>query len=394
MKKIAVISVARSDYGILRPILRALQTEEECDLQLIVGGAHLDAAFGSSIDEINADQMPIFAFVPVSASADDGQSAAEAFGNGVSGFCKALNRLKPDIVVVLGDRFEMFAAATACVFLDLPLAHIHGGELTFGAMDDVFRHSITKMAHLHFTSTVEYARRVHQLGEEPWRITVSGAPGLDNLREISLLSRDEMQLKFGKKIADNPLVVTFHPVTRELAEVKSQGKAVVDALIESGFDAIITAPNADPGGRALFEIFRVAVEENSQLQMVENLGTQGYFSLMTLACAMVGNSSSGIIEAASFGLPVVNIGSRQEGRVSPQNVVHCKCEKLSIEDAIRIVTSDDFRKKNCTQPNPYGDGNAAARIVRVLMDTPIDLRLMKKQFIDVAMTQNDCIYQK
>lgn len=383
MRKIAVVSVSRSDYGLLRPLLLALQQHPGCQLQLVVAGMHLDPSFGDSLQEIVKDQIKISAKVPLSAKGDQGQDAAKAFGLGVAALGQELGALHPDLLVLLGDRYEMFAAATAAVFLGIPLAHIHGGELTLGAIDDVFRHSMTKMAHLHFVSTQQYADRVAQLGEERWRITVSGAPGLDNLRQVQLLSAESLEKRFGLCLAEKPLLVTFHPVTTEPQAVVIQGHTLLAALLRSGHPAIVTAPNADPGGRALREIFRDAAHRNPRIQLIDNLGTEGYFSLMNLALAMVGNSSSGIIEAASFSLPVVDIGNRQEGRIRPDNVLHCSCEEEAILDAIKQATSKSFRQAIRGMSNPYGDGRATDRILEVLLTVPLE-KLPKKQFVDMA----------
>lgn len=382
MRKIAVITVGRSDYGILRPLLNKLLKEQGVELQLIAGGMHFHDRQGATIREIIADGIPVAAEIRIPVGSDDASGMGVTFSEGIRKFGEAFEVLQPDLVVVLGDRFEMFAAATAAVFAQKPLAHLHGGELTLGAIDDVLRHSITKMSHLHFASADLHAQRIMQMGEEPWRVHISGALAIDNLHHLKLLSSRELQQQLGIDFEGAPLVVTFHPPTLEEIDLEEVGRNLIASLLATKKTAVITAPNADPGGELLHRIFSKAVEENSKLHFVENLGTLKYFSLMKCAAAMIGNSSSGILESASFNLPVVNIGSRQEGRFQSANVINCGNSRKQMDEAISTALSKDFMNSLGTLVNPYGSGNAADSITEVLMSTPLDSRLRHKKFVD------------
>lgn len=384
MKRIGVITVARSDYGILMPLLRAISAEPSLQLSLIVGGMHLAPEFGRTIDMIIADGFSPAASVEMLLSSDTPLGTAKSIGIGVMGFADTYARVKPDILVAMGDRFEMHAAVLAALPFNIPIAHIHGGEVTEGAMDDSLRHGITKIAHLHFAATQQYADRVIRMGEEPWRVTVSGAPSLDNLKQTPTLSAAEMFDRFHISVEPRPLLVTFHPVTRELENTGAQIDALLHAIERTNEPVIFTLPNADPGGRLVADRIRSFIATHERAQIVENLGTQGYFSLMSFAAAMVGNSSSGIIEAASFGLPVVNVGARQAGRTRPANVIDVS-EDLNvgkISDAIHFAISQPFRTSIEGIVNPYGDGNASDVIVRKLRETQIDSVLLRKRFHD------------
>jgi UDP-hydrolysing UDP-N-acetyl-D-glucosamine 2-epimerase len=347
-------------------------------LQLIAAGMHFHVRQGSSLREIQEDGIAVAAEVLIPETV-----ITEAFAEAVKGMGGAYQRLIPDLIVVLGDRFEMFAAAVAGVFAGKPLAHLHGGELTQGAIDDVMRHAITKMSHLHFTSTKDYAERIIRMGEEPWRVHVTGALALDNLRNLNLLSPLELQQQLGFDFEDKPLVVTFHPPTLENINLEAVADGLLESLVGTNRTVVITAPNADPGGELLHRKYQEIASNNPNIHFVENLGTMKYFSLMRCSAAMVGNSSSGILEAASFGLPVVNIGSRQEGRLQPPNVINCGNSRMEIESAISKALSESFGKSVEKLVNPYGVGNAAESISEVLLETSIGERLMHKKFHDI-----------
>lgn len=379
MTKIAVVTVARSDYGILRPLLARLHASPLCSLFLIVGGTHFDPAHGNTVREIESDHFPIAAKVHDAANE---KNLAHRYARALLGMQDAFAQTQPDIVVVLGDRFEMFAAATAAVLTRRPLAHIHGGELTTGSMDDVFRHSISKMSHLHFASTDVYAQRIEQLGEEPWRVHVSGALALDNLLTMPLLSTDALQADLGFSFVGRPILLTLHPPTLETMSIDSVVTDLLALLKPFRQTVIITAPNADLGGPELREKLQSQTAREPLFHFVESLGTQRYFSLMQCASAMVGNSSSGIIEAASFRLPVVNLGHRQTGRLRAANVIDSGFAKAEMQAALDRALSDDFRASLDDFVNPYGDGHAADRIAEVLLNTPIDETLITKKFND------------
>ena len=366
------------------PVLRAIEREPSLRLHLIVSGTHLAPEFGHTVDVIAGDGFAVADRVEMLLSSDTALGTAKSIGLAVLGFAESYARARPDVLVVFGDRFEMHAAALAALPLGIPLAHVHGGEVTEGAIDDALRHGITKLAHLHFTATHEHAQRVMRLGEEPWRVTVSGAPSLDNLASLRLLDAAALERRFGVAFEPPPLLVTFHPVTRELERVESQIDALLAALDDVGLPAVFTLPNADPSGRLVAQRIRDYVAARPSAALLENMGTQAYFSAMTIAPAMVGNSSSGIVEAASFGLPVVNVGARQAGRTRARNVLDVSEDDdfAAIARAIRRALQPEFRAALAGMENPYGRGDAAATIVRRLRDVPLDATLLHKRFYD------------
>ena len=382
-RRIAVVTTSRADYGIYRPVLRRLNDDPSIELVLFVGGMHLLPAFGMTVRAIEADGFPIAARIDCLEDEDSPAAVARAMARATHGFAEACRTIAPDMLVVLGDRFEMHAAAVAAQPFRIPLAHIHGGELTLGAMDDALRHSITKLSHLHFTATEPYARRVMQLGEEDWRVTVSGAPGLDNLEEIEIVSKSELSALLNLSLDPAPLMVTYHPEALADLTAEAQGAAIFAALEETARPCVFTAPNADAGGRILRDMIEDFVTRHPDARFVENLGTEAYFGLMAAAAAMVGNSSSGMIEAASFALPVVNIGNRQEGRMRPANVIDTPTETRAVIDAIRHAICMDFRDSLAGLRNPYrGDGPASAIIHRRLASEPLGRALTAKRFVD------------
>lgn len=385
MRNIGVVTTARSDYGIYRPVLDAIARSSMLDYGLFVSGAHLSEKYGMTIREIEAADRPVWARIPMLEDSDTDASVARAMGRGVSGFADALADRRPDMLLVLGDRFDMFAAVAASVPLNLPVAHIHGGEITFGAIDEVFRHAITKMAHLHFPATEEYAARIRQMGEEDWRITVSGAPSLDNLTTGDLHGAEELQAKFGIPFSPPPVVVTLHSSTRGLKSTRDDCAAMLDALRTIEDRAIIfTAPNADPGGLEIRAQIATFVAERANAHSIESFGSAYYLSALGASAAVIGNSSSGLIETPSFKLPTVNIGDRQDGRTRARNVIDVPPHRTAIADAIRRALDPAFRDSLSDLVNPYGDGNAANRIVGVLEQVDLNERLLAKRFADMA----------
>jgi UDP-N-acetylglucosamine 2-epimerase (non-hydrolysing)/GDP/UDP-N,N'-diacetylbacillosamine 2-epimerase (hydrolysing) len=385
VRKLGLVTVARSDYGIYLPVLRKIQADAQLQLCLIVSGMHLAPEFGRTVEVIEEDGFEIAEKVEMLVASDTPEAIAKSMGLGLIGFAQAYARTRPDILIVLGDRFEMHAAALSALPFKIPVAHIHGGELTMGAIDDALRHSMTKLSHLHFVSTDEYARRVIQLGEEPWRVIVSGAPSLDNLQAIRLLSRGELEKKFGLSLNEPPLLVTYHPVTLEYEQTRQQTEELLAALSSFDVPLVFTAPNADTGGRLITQLVRDYVATRSSARLVDNLGTQAYFSLMAISAAMVGNSSSGIIEASAFKLPVVNIGTRQEGRVRGANVIDVGYRREEITAGVKRALSADFRSGLAGMSNPYGSGAAADKIVARLKEVSLDERLLVKRFQDLPV---------
>jgi UDP-hydrolysing UDP-N-acetyl-D-glucosamine 2-epimerase len=386
-RTIGVVTTARSDYGIYRPILRKILGDRKLRLMLFVSGMHLSSHFGMTVREIERDGFPIGERVPILLDSDSPEGMSKALGEAVAGFAQAFSTSRPDILLVLGDRFEMFAAAVAAVPLNIPIGHIHGGESTYGAIDDSFRHAITKMSHLHFPSTKTYADRLIRMGEEPWRVTMSGAPALDELRELPPPDPAVFEKKCGAKLLQKPLLVTFHPVTREMNQRKEQVDELLSALSTVNMPVIVTQPNADSGGRFIQGRFIEFVSQHKNAWYVENFGTPTYWDAMRLCAAVVGNSSSGIIEAASFGIPAVNIGTRQDGRVRAGNVIDVTCKRGHIADAVLRAVSSEFCVSLKGMVNPYGDGHASERIVTKLKSVEIGDMLLRKVFHDDGVAQ-------
>ena len=380
MRSIGVVTGARSDYGVYRPILRKIQADPELKLLLFVCGAHLLPQYGMTVKEIEADGFPIAERVEMLLPSDTPEAVAESMGRGTAGFARAFARTRPDILLVVGDRFEMHAAVVAALPFNIPVAHIAGGELTEGAIDDSLRHSITKLSHLHFTQTQEYAERVLRLGEEAWRVTVCGSPSLDNLRALKLLSAAELEQRLGVRLGKAFLLVTYHPVTLEMEDTARQIGELLAALEAVAMPAVFTMPNADPANATIRGAVQQYAAGRANAWALENLGTEMYFSMMALAAAMVGNSSSGIIEAPSFRLPVVNIGTRQRGRVRGQNVLDVGYGREEIAAGIRRALSPEFRASLRDSRSPYGESGASARIVERLKSVPLDARLIRKRF--------------
>lgn len=382
-RSIGVVTTSRSDYGIYRPILRKIQADSDLRLMLFVGGMHLSPQFGLTVRDIEQDGFPITERIELPLDSDLPEGMSKALGAAVTGFAQALARSRPDILLVLGDRFEMFAAAAAALPLNLPVGHIHGGEATYGAIDESFRHAMTKLSHLHFVAEQTYADRLIRMGESPWRITVSGAPALDELQSLPAPDPATFEKTYDVRVWPKPLLVTYHPVTLELEHVSQQVEELLAALDHVGLPVIFTQPNADAGGRLIRDCIIEYVDKHSDLAWyVPNFGPQGYWDAMRLCAAMVGNSSSGIIEAPCFELPVVNIGTRQDGRVRAASVIDVGYGRGEIVQAIRRAVSPEFRAGLRGLVNPYGDGRAADRILAVLKSVEVGDRLLRKVFHD------------
>jgi UDP-hydrolysing UDP-N-acetyl-D-glucosamine 2-epimerase len=379
MRKIAVITTSRADFGLYRPVLDRLRARDDVELLLLVGGTHLEPKFGETVTEIRAAGFEPAAEIRSLTEDDAPVDIGQSMGRTTEAFAPVFELLQPDIAVVLGDRFEMHAAALAAVPFRIPLLHIHGGETTAGAIDDVFRHSLTKLSHLHCVAAEEFGRRVMAMGEEPWRVHVCGAPGLDTIREMALLDREAIATR-GLHLPDEFLVVTMHPVTLEFEQTEDHVANLLGALDDAGLPVVATRANADTHGRVVNAAMESHAAAHGDFQLVDNLGSELYLSVLSHASAMVGNSSSGIIEAPMFGLPVVNVGSRQEGRPRATNVLDVPAERDAIAAAIRRALSPEFRQRAAEVENPYGNGNAADRIVEVLTTVELDEHLLRKRF--------------
>ena len=388
-KKICVVTGSRADYGLLYPLLRKIRSSGAFRLQVVATGMHLSRKYGLTFREIEKDGFRIDEKVDMLLPGDTPEYISRSVGLGCAGFGGTFARLKPDLVVVLGDSFVIFSAAISAFIAKIPIAHIHGGELTEGAMDDAFRHSITKMSLLHFTSTAEYRKRVIQLGESPERVFNVGALGIDNIRMITPLSKKELEkeldLGFEKKVA----LVTFHPATLDAGDAGKQFRELLRALDAfSGLNLVFTMPNADPGSEKIYKLIGAYVKNNpGKARSFASLGRLKYLSVLKHADVIIGNSSSGIIEAPSFGKPTVNIGSRQQGRIRADSVIDCDPVWSDITRAIRKALSVSFAEFCRSVENPYGDGRTARRIVKALIKNTGKPRSLNKRFYDIRYVQ-------
>jgi UDP-hydrolysing UDP-N-acetyl-D-glucosamine 2-epimerase len=382
-----VVTVARSDYGIYQSVLKRIQADPDLRLMLFVGGMHLSPEFGLTVRAIERDGYPIVERIEMLLSSDSPEGVSKAIGLGVIGFAQAFARTQPDMLIVLGDRFEMFAAAAAALPFNIPIAHIHGGEATFGAIDEALRHSITKMSHLHFAATQAYADRIIRMGEAPWRVTVSGAPALDAVNELLPVDVDQFEQTYQVRVSPAPLLFTYHPATLDTCDTEAQLDAIFGALNDAASPIIFTDPNADMGGRAIRDRIVQFISTHDRAWHVPNFGARGYYDALRVCAAMIGNSSSGLIEAPSFHLPVINIGARQAGRVRAANVIDVDCDRAAIMAAIHRALSPEFRASWCELINPYGDGHAAERIVAVLKTVDVNDRLIQKVFYDTELAR-------
>lgn len=380
MRRVAVVTTSRADYGIYRPVLRALARRPELEPVLLVSGAHLSEEHGGTVADIERDGWPIAARIELPLD-DTTFGVTRATAAALVGFGEAYRDAQPDLVLVLGDRYEMHAAALAALPARIPVAHLHGGERSEGAFDEALRHGITKLSHIHLTSTEDSARRVVQLGEEPWRVTVTGAPSIDALLSEPRLAAPELASLLGVPFDPAPVLVALHPATLG-GDPKNDADALAGALAVVDRPLVITAPNADPGGRAIRARFEALVAERPDAVLRSHLG-DAYRSVLAAAAVLVGNSSSGIIEAATFGLPVVNIGARQDGRVRARNVIDVAAQRDAIVAGLDAALEPGFRDGLADLENPYGDGHASDRIAERLATTPLDQALLMKRFHDL-----------
>lgn len=384
--QICVLTSTRADYGILRPLLSALSEDKDLDLRLAVTGTHLSEDFGMTVREIEADGFPID--VRVSILQDEGgfpPSMSRIMARTVEDFGVYFQEHRPALLIVLGDRYEAFAVCAAAVCVCVPIAHLHGGETTEGAMDECFRHCITKMSCLHFTATEAYRKRVIQLGEDPARVFNVGGLGVENALHTDFLTPEELESDLNFPLFQKPYVVaTFHPVTLEPGSAEAQLEELL-AVVAGREDLhfLITKSNADTGGQSINERLDRFAEGRANCLVAASLGVRRYMSALKYALCVLGNSSSGILEAPSFGIPTINIGDRQRGRIQAESVLNCRPEKEDILRALEQACSPEFRKKAAAAVNPYGDGSTSKRICevikRVLSSGGIDL---KKRFYD------------
>jgi GDP/UDP-N,N'-diacetylbacillosamine 2-epimerase (hydrolysing) len=386
-RKVCVITGTRADYGLLRLLMQAIRDEPALALQILATGMHLSADYGLTYREIEQDGFHIDEKAPIPLDDNSAAGVARSVGHGVIAITDALERLRPDIAVVLGDRFEMLAAASAALILGIPVAHLHGGEKTEGAFDDSIRHSITKMASFHFVAAEEYRRRVIQLGEQPGRVFLVGGLGIDAIQQTALLNRAGVEQALDFPLKEKSLLVTFHPATRDAASPATQMAELLAAL--DGMDdtqLVFTLPNADTQGQEIAAQIGAFVSAHPNARRFASLGSLHYLSCMAQVDGVVGNSSSGLLEAPSLGVGTVNIGDRQAGRLKAESVINCPPERAAIGAALRQLYAPDFRRKLASGiQNPYGSGGATGKILARLRDLSLE-NILKKSFYDFPVS--------
>lgn len=386
MKKICVVTGTRAEYGLLKPLIKKLDKDLEIDLSIIVTGMHLSSEFGNTIEVIENDGFKNLEKVEMLLSSDTDIGVAKSMGLGMISYSEVLNRIEPDLLVVLGDRYEILSIVTVANVLKIPVAHLYGGEITEGAFDDAFRHCISKMSYLHFTSTEEYRRRVIQLGEHPNRVFNVGAIGAENIKKLEIIDKVKLEKKINLKISDNFFVTVFHPVTLEKNSAEDQIIELLNAIKESDIDTIFIKANSDSNGRIINQKLEEFVKENpNKYSLVSSLTSEEYLSIIKYSQGLIGNSSSGIIEAPSLKIGNLNIGDRQRGRIMANSTINCKPEKESILLGIKKLKSFEFKKIIKESKSPYGDGEVSQKIVNEIKKiNKIDL---KKSFYNLIYVE-------
>ena len=382
-RKICVVTGTRAEFGLLRWLMQEIQHEPELELQVLATGMHLSPEFGLTYREIEQSGFVINAKVEMLLSADTATAVTKSMGLGLISYADAYERLAPDLIVVLGDRFEIFAATAAALIAGIPVAHLHGGETTEGAFDEAIRHSITKMSHLHFVAAEEYRRRVIQLGEQPERVFLVGGLGIDAIKRTKLLDRVGLEESLGFKFGPRNLLITFHPVTLEGQISSGQQMAELLAALGKLDDThlLFTMPNADTGGRELAAMVNQFAATRHNVRVYTSLGQLRYLSCMKYVDAVVGNSSSGLAEAPSMGIATINIGDRQKGRLSASSVINCEPTLESISEALSTVFDPSFRSTLMSTKNPYGSGGASEKIAKIIKNHDLK-NLLKKSFFN------------
>lgn len=382
-RKICIVTATRAEYGLLTSLLGHLRANTSVELQLIVTGAHLSERFGLTVRQIERDGVPIAARVPVRLDDDSELGVTEALAETTTGIGRTFQELQPELLVLLGDRYEMLGAAQAAMLARIPIAHVHGGEATEGVIDEAIRHAITKMSHLHFVAAEPFRRRVVQLGEAPERVWTVGATGLDNIAQMPRIGRAELETDWGIELRSPSFLVTHHPVTLRTCDTGAEMRTLLEVLDGFGGTLVITGVNADPGNAAVRqEVERFAATRRDRVLAVESLGALRYLSAVAIVDVVVGNSSSGLIEAPSLGTPTVDIGDRQRGRLYAPSVVHCNEDATNIRLAVEQALSEDHRALAQQRCTPYGEPGAGKRIAEILSSHPLD-GLLIKQFYNL-----------
>lgn len=386
MKRIGIMTGTRAEYGLLKPLMQEINKDNDLELYLIVSGMHLSPEFGMTYQEIEEDGFEINAKVEMLLSSDSPAGISKSIGLGVIGFADEFQRADLDMLILLGDRYEALSAAICALVMRIPIAHLHGGELTEGAIDEGIRHSITKMSYLHFTSTEQYRNRVIQLGENPERVFYVGALGVENIKKINLMTKEELERSIHFEIDENTVIVTYHPVTLENNTVEEQFLNLLEVLDRNPkIRMIFTKANADTNGRIVNELIDKYAAQNSERACAfMSLGQKRYLSALKYCRIVIGNSSSGIIEAPSFGKPIINIGDRQKGRICADSVINCGYTQQEIQRAMETALTEEFENKARNCRNPYEKENTAANIISVIKDYLLNDKIkLKKGFYDI-----------
>lgn len=386
MKRIGIMTGTRAEYGLLKPLMQEINKDNDLELYLIVSGMHLSPEFGMTYQEIEEDGFEINAKVEMLLSSDSPAGISKSIGLGVIGFADEFQRADLDMLILLGDRYEALSAAICAMVMRIPIAHLHGGELTEGAIDEGIRHSITKMSYLHFTSTEQYRNRVIQLGENPERVFYVGALGVENIKKINLMTKEELERSIHFEIDENTVIVTYHPVTLENNTVEEQFLNLLEVLDRNPkIRMIFTKANADTNGRIVNELIDKYAAQNSERACAfMSLGQKRYLSALKYCRIVIGNSSSGIIEAPSFGKPIINIGDRQKGRICADSVINCGYTQQEIQQAMETALTEEFKNKARNCRNPYEKENTAANIISVIKDYLLNDKIkLKKGFYDI-----------
>ena len=378
MRKICVITGGRSDYGLLKWLMKAIQSDKELELQVIATGMHLSSTFGTTVNEIEQDGFKVDEKVECLDVNDSALDTTSAMARTMIGCSEAYSRLRPDLVIVLGDRFEIFSAVAAALVSNIPVAHLHGGEVTSGAIDESFRHAITKMSALHFVANDEYRCRVVQMGENTRHVYNVGGLGVDAIKNLELLGKEQLSTSLGVNFLNKSLLITFHPETATANSAELQIKEITKALEELNDTTLIfTMPNADMGNAIITDSIRNFVAQGNNRYFFESLGQTRYLSMLSFVDGVIGNSSSGLSEAPSFKIGTINIGDRQNGRIQASSVLNCEASRSHVITAIEEMYSDDFQSRIKTAVNPYGTGGASQRIVEILKEVNLEGLIMK-----------------
>jgi GDP/UDP-N,N'-diacetylbacillosamine 2-epimerase (hydrolysing) len=387
MKKISVLTATRAEYGLLKPIIQNLNSVSEFDVRVVATGAHLSPEFGLTFNEIEQDNIYIDEKIEMLLSADTTAAISKSMGLAMISFADYFERLKPDMLVVLGDRYETLAVCMVAMNQRIPIAHLYGGETTEGAVDESIRHAVTKLSYLHFTSTEKYRKRVIQLGEQPDRVYSVGAVGIENILNQKLMSKGDLESSIHFTLEKPYAMVTFHPVTLEDDCSAEQFQALLDVCKKyQEIKFIFTKANADANGRIINKMIDSYVQENEHAIAFKSLGMSRYLSALKYCSIVIGNSSSGLLEAPSFGIPTINIGDRQKGRLQAESVINCDPTFNEIRKAVELALTDDFKNIAKNTVNPYGYGNTSEKVVATIRDYLLNEKIeLKKTFYDVEV---------